>query len=69
MTLLKVLLLKFINLSDQLAGKLGFDRYSKDWVEKYVLCDPVTATWSVMSALRENYCLPMHLLQMVKINT
>ena len=43
MALLKVLLLKFINLSDQLAGKLGFDRYSKDWVEKYVLCDPVTA--------------------------
>ena len=43
MTLLKVLLLKFINLSDQLAGKLGFDRYSKDWVENYVLCDPVTA--------------------------
>ena len=23
--------------------KLGFNRYSKDWVEKYVLCDPVTA--------------------------
>ena len=33
----------FINLCDPLAIKLGFDRYSKDWVEKYVLCDPVTA--------------------------